>query len=117
MEDNATPIEKLFDKAGDYSKTTLDLIKLNAIDKSADFVSFVTVRMTLFIVVALFFLIINIGIALWLGELVGKLYYGFFIIAGFYALLAILLYVFRLEWIKVPVSNSVITQLLRQKEI
>jgi hypothetical protein len=39
MTDNTTPIATLFERAEDYSKTTLKLFKLNAIDKSADVAS------------------------------------------------------------------------------
>jgi len=60
----------------------------------------------------LFFLILNIGVALWLGELLGKSYYGFFIVAGFYALLALIFSIFRKQLIKNPVNNSIIEQVL-----
>ena len=116
MNENATPIEILFEKAEEYSKTTIELFKLNAIDKSAEVVSSLAVRLVIFIVVALFTLIINIGIALWLGEFLGKTYFGFFVIGGFYALIIILLYTFRYKWIKYPVSNSIISQMLKQKK-
>ena len=54
MNENATPIEILFEKAEEYSKTTIELFKLNAIDKSAEVVSSLAVRLVIFIVVALF---------------------------------------------------------------
>jgi hypothetical protein len=115
MNTAATPIESLFSKAEDYSRTTLELFKLNAIDKSADVVSSLAVRLAIFMVVALFTLVINIGVALWIGELMGKSYYGFFAVAGFYGLLSILIYVFRHQWIKAPLSETIITQMLKQK--
>jgi len=49
---------------------------------------------------------------LWLGELLGKSYYGFFIVAGFYALLALIFSIFRKQLIKNPVNNSIIEQVL-----
>jgi hypothetical protein len=112
---NASPIETLFAKAEDYGKTTIELFKLNAIDKSADVVSSLVSRLAILMVVALFILIISIGMALWIGELLGKSYYGFFVIGGFYALIAILLYTFRHQWLKYPVNNSIIAQMLKQK--
>jgi hypothetical protein len=115
MNNNATPIEALFARAEDYSRTTLELFKLNAIDKSADVVSSLAARLAILIVVALFTLIINIGVALWLGELLGKSYYGFFVVAGFYLVLSILLYAFRHQWIKQPLSDTLISQMLKQK--
>jgi hypothetical protein len=61
------------------------------------------------------FLIVNIGLALWVGKLLGDSFYGFFIVGGFYALLAIPLHIFREQWIKYPISNSIIKELLKQK--
>ena len=110
-----TPIETLFERAESYSKTSMELFRLNAIDKSADVFSSLAVRFAIFMVVALFTLVINIGIAMWLGELLGKPYYGFFVAAIFYAFVMILLYVFRHAWIKTPVSNSIIAQLMNQR--
>lgn len=115
MKDNATPIEKLFEKAEDFSKTTIELFKLNVVDKSSEIASTLAVQLVIFMVVALFTLIINIGIALWLGEMLGKTYYGFFIIGAFYFLVIIILYVFRNPWIKYPISNSIISQILKEK--
>ena len=116
MNNTATPIESLFERAEDYSKTTLELFKLSAIDKSADVFSSLAVRFAIFMVGAVFTLVINIGVAMWLGELLGKPYYGFFVVAIFYALVMSLLYLFRNEWIKTPVSNSIITQMTKQHE-
>ena len=115
MTDNATPIATLLERAEDYSKTTIELFKLHVIDKSADVVSALVTRLAVFMAIALFILIINIGIALWIGKLLGESYYGFFIIGGFYALIAILLRTFGHQWIKYPVSNSIIKQMLKQK--
>jgi phosphoglycerol transferase MdoB-like AlkP superfamily enzyme len=117
MNNNATSIETLLERAEDYSKTTIELFKLSSIDKSAEFVSSLAARLTIFMVVALFILIINIGISMWIGELLGKIYYGFFAVGGFYVLISILLYTFRDQWIKTPVSNSIINQMLKQKTI
>ena len=115
MNNTPTPMELLFEKAEDFSKTTIKLFKLNAIDKSADVASSLLSRLMVFMVVTLFIFIVNIGIALCVGELLGKSYYGFFIVGGFYALIALLFHVFRNQWIKYPISNSIIYQLQKQK--
>jgi hypothetical protein len=113
MNDIATPIETLFKRAEDYSKTSLELLKLGAIDRSADVFSSLAVKFAIFMVAALFTLIINIGIAIWLGELLGKPYYGFFVVAIFHLVVISLVFIFRHEWIKTPVSNSIITQMTK----
>ena len=115
MTDNATPIATLFERAEEYSKSTIQLFKLNAIDKSADVISSLISRIAVLIMVALSILIINIGVALWIGKLLGEPFYGFFIIGAFYSVMAILLHLFRHQWIKYPISNSIIKQILKQK--
>jgi len=115
MDATATPIKELIDRVEDYSKTTAELVKLTAIDKSAEIISSLTVQIIVFMCVAMFAFIVNIGIAMWLGELIGRPYCGFFIVAGFNALIATLFYFFRQQWIKVPVSNLIIKQMLNKK--
>lgn len=120
MEEKPTLIESLFEKSEDYLKTNLDLFKLKAIDKSADEVSTIVSKLILSIVILLIIISLNTGLALWIGELVGKLYYGFFIVAAFYVLVALLLH-FVPSLIKSPVNDSIILKMLKtnkdEKEI
>ena len=113
MEDKATPLEVLMERAEEYSKTSIKLIKLKAIDKTAEMISTLISWIVVITLVALFFMILNIGIALWIGELLGKSYYGFFIISAFYALVGILFQLFSIQWIKKPISNSIISQMIK----
>lgn len=114
MKENiATPIQELFESAGEYGKTTMELLKLKAIDKSANVISSLAAKAVLILIVAMFLLTGSIALALWLGELLGKTYYGFLVIAGFFGSIAILLLVFRNQWIKKPVSNSIVRKILQ----
>ncbi len=112
MDEQSGLIESLIEKGEQYGKTTLELLKLKTLDKSADVASNLVSWLIVIIFVVLFFLILNIGVALWLGELLGKSYYGFFIVSGFYALLALIFGIFRKQIVKNPVNNSIITQVL-----
>lgn len=116
MTDNSTPIATLFERAEDYSKTTIKLLKLNAINESADVASSLIARLVVIMTVVLSVLIINIGLAFWIGKLIGETYYGFFVIGGFYLLLAIVMQLFRDQLLKAPVSNTIIKQLLKPKK-
>ncbi|EIA07203.1 hypothetical protein [Flavobacterium frigoris] len=115
MDNKATAIETLFEKAEDYTRTTVELAKLNAIDKSADVLSSLFSRITVLIVVAMFVLLFNIGLSIWIGELLGKTYYGYFATASFYLLLAFLINGFKSQWLKIPVSNLIISKLLKKR--
>lgn len=111
----AKPIETLLGNAESYAKTTLELVKLTAIDKTSEAVSTISAKAAVFVMIALFTIIANIGLSLWIGDMLGKLYYGFFAMAGFYALVATLVYAFRESWVKHPVQNAVIEYMLKKK--
>jgi hypothetical protein len=112
MEEPSSLFSSLFEKTEQYTRSSIELLKLKALDKSAEVISTLTARLVVIAFFTLFFLILNIGVALWIGEVLGKIYFGFFIVAGFYALSGILFYIFRSTWIKKPVKNSIITQVL-----
>ncbi|MBG6062629.1 sterol desaturase/sphingolipid hydroxylase (fatty acid hydroxylase superfamily) [Flavobacterium sp. CG_9.1] len=114
MENNASTIEMLFERAEDYTRTTVELAKLNAVDKTADVMSSLLSRLTVSIVFVLFAFLANIGLSLWIGELLGKVYYGFFIVSSVYLLVAIVLYLFKDQWLKMPISNFIIVKMLKK---
>lgn len=114
MENKATTIEMLFEKAEDYTRTTIDLVKLNAVDKTADVMSSLLSRLAVSIVFVMFAFLVNIGLSLWIGELLGKPYFGFFAVSSVYLLISIVLYIYKDEWIKMPVSNFIIVKMLKK---
>ncbi len=113
MADNETTIEALIERAEAYSTSTIELVKLSTVAKSADIVSSLVTKLAVFLTIAMALLILSIGLSLWIGDMLGAAFYGFFIIGGFYVLLTILLFVFGHRWIKIPVSNAVIKQMLK----
>nr|WP_309754962.1 hypothetical protein [Flavobacterium sp.] len=114
MEDNTSTIEMLFERAEDYTKTTIDLVKLTAVDKTADVLSSLISRLTVSIIFVLFAFLVNIGLSFWVGELVGKIYYGFFIVSSIYLVLAIVLYNVKDKVLKMPISNFIIAKMLKK---
>lgn len=113
MEEKTNIVESLLERVQDYAKISIELYQLKAIDKSADIISSIASRFVVAVFTAFIFVVLNIGVALWLGELLQKTYYGFFLVAGFYSTLCVILYIFRNKLIKEPVCNSVITQALK----
>jgi len=113
--DNEMPIEKLLERAEDYGKTTIELVKLQAIDKTSEVASSLASRLVVFLIIALFAIVVNIGLSLWIGDMLGKNYYGFFAVSGFYVVLALVMHACRESWIKHPIQNSIIAQMLKEK--
>ena len=114
MGNSTTTIEKLIERVEVYCKTSFELWTLNAIYKASDLVSSLVVKLALTVVVLLLFSMINIGLALWIGESLNKYYYGFFVMAAFYLLFLFLIYVFRNKWVKSPVSDFIINESLKK---
>ena len=117
MEHNTTTIEKLIERAEIYSKTTLELYKYEAVYKSADIFSNLAVKLSITLVVVIFLLFVNIGLALFLGNYLGEVYYGFIVVGLAYLFIAITLFIFKEEWIKNPVSNFIISKMNNQDTI
>ena len=113
MEEKSNLIESLIEKATDYGKTSYELVKLKAVDKTSDVVSTVIPYSFVFVMIASFMLFFNLGVAFWLGEILGKIFYGFFIVAAFYLLMVAVIYFFMHKWLKKIISNFIIKQLLK----
>lgn len=115
MESNATTNENLnlYEKAEDYTKTSLELIKLKTIAAAADALSTVTSRIAVGAVVAFFTLFLNIGLSLWIGKLLGEYYYGFFAIALFYLIIAVIMHKTQNSIIKTPIGNMIVSSILK----
>lgn len=105
-------LESLIDSTQAYSKTSLELAKLKGVNATAKVISMLVARLCLMIAIILFLTIASIGTALWLNEVLGKPYYGFFIVSGFYLLIVLLFYFFLPQWIKKPFSKLIISEAL-----
>jgi hypothetical protein len=112
METQNGPIDMLVERAEQFGKTSIELYRLKAIGGSADVISSLIAKLAVVIFFTLFFLIMNIGIALWIGTELQSFSTGFFIVGGFYGIGWVLLFLFSGRWIKKPVRNSIITQAL-----
>lgn len=116
MESDATTNENLnlYEKAENYTKTSLELIKLKTVAAAADVLSTLTSRIAVGAVVAFFTLFLNIGISLWLGKVLGEYYYGFFAVALFYLIVAIVMHKTQHKLIKTPIGNMIVSSILKE---
>lgn len=114
METNTSRTEMLFDKAETYAKTSLELIKLKAVSKSADALSSLTSHIAIGVLVVFFSFFINIGFSLWIGKELGELYYGFLIVGGFYFLITLILFINRRAWLRQPIGQLILSILLKE---
>ena len=113
METPSQNLESLFANAGEYLETKTELWKLKMVDKTSEAVSSITEKVILIVVGLIFFLFLNIGLALLIGYWLGHNFYGFFIIAGLYAIVGLLIHSLRDKLIKTPVANSIIAKFIK----
>jgi hypothetical protein len=113
IEDRKELVEDLFEKAEAYVKTSFEIYKLKSADKLAEVIASTISLLVVILFLSFFFLMVNIGLAIWLGESMGHVYYGFFVVSGLYAIIALGLFVFRNPIIKNPIINSIISQVLK----
>jgi hypothetical protein len=117
METFETAKDRLLEKFENYSKTSIELAKLNAIDKTADVVSSLSSLMCITIVASMFVLFINIALSLYVGKLLGEYFLGFLIVSSFYLIVGIIIYISRQQLIKTPVSNMILGKLLKRVDL
>lgn len=112
IENQSTPVESLIDRVKSYVETRIDLLRLKAIDKSSSFLSLLISLIVVILISFISVILLSVGIALLLGDLLGKLYYGFFIVAGFYLITGLVLYSLREKWLKAPIADAMIKKLM-----
>jgi hypothetical protein len=110
METKSESIDLLLTSAEEFSKTNLELLKLKSIDTTADVGSTLFSRLLLILAICLFLLTLTIAISFWLGELFGKVFYGFFIVACIYGVIGIVLFIMHPK-VKARVGNALIVQM------
>jgi hypothetical protein len=113
MGDNAKLMESLLEKTVEYGKTSYELVKFKALDKTSDVVSSFAPHSLVFVLISSFILFFNLGIAFWLGEMLGKVYCGFLVVAAFYGVIGIVVHFFMHKWLKKIVCNYIIKQMLK----
>ncbi|MFT3682454.1 MAG: phage holin family protein [Ferruginibacter sp.] len=106
-------IEKLVASAGEVAETKLELLKLRAAGKVSASLSGLVALMMIMIFSGAALTIISFGFAYLIGNALGDLSYGFFIVGGFYALVGLLVFFNRKKWVQDPLSNFFIDKIIK----
>ena len=106
-------IETLLKKISEYGKASYELEKLKAIDKTSDVLSSQLAHAVVIVLFLTFMLFLNLGLAVWLGQILGEIYFGLFAIAGFYAITGFLIHLFMHRWLKRIFGDMFIKQILK----
>jgi hypothetical protein len=114
MEQTDRKVKVLLTQVEEYGKTSFELARLKTVQKLIPAATAFTGNLFVLLTLSLFILLLNIGISMWLGDLLGKPYFGFMTVAAFYLLIGIVLYFTAAKWLRKPVSRFIIKQILNQ---
>ncbi|MDP3398485.1 MAG: phage holin family protein [Bacteroidales bacterium] len=114
MEDyKGNNFEILLERSEDYIRTCIKLFKLNTINKILKVGSAIITKAVVTLFLFMFLFIASIGGSILLGETLGRLWYGFAIVAAFYGIVAIVIALFLNNWFKRMVSNFILKQIVK----
>jgi hypothetical protein len=113
MEEQRHDIDALLSDAGDYIETRATLWKLKGIESLADVSGELASGLGMIGIVAFMVMLFSVGFALLIGDLLGKSFYGFFIVGGAYFIFGLICYICRNRWLKEPFSNLLIRKILK----
>lgn len=109
---NNNSLEDILTDVKEYAELRFELVKLKTVDKFSLAASSLATRLILLLVSVIFLLMANIGLALYLGYLLGENYYGFLIMAGFYLLLGVVFFLGKEKWFRRPLRDLIIKKTL-----
>lgn len=113
MSDQEKPIETLLEQTIEHAEKSIKLVKLKTLDKTSEVVSsFIPHSIVLVLIIGLF-LFLSLGIAIWLGELMGSNSFGFFVVAAFYGILGLIVHFFMHNMLKKKICDYIIKQVLK----
>ncbi len=105
-------LKNLFEMSKEYVDMKIELGKLKIVDKSAAVSSTLITLVALLLIAFLAVGLLSIGLALWIGKLMDNSYWGFAVVGGFYLVLLIIFYLLRVKWIKKPLAENLIHEML-----
>ncbi len=113
MGEYAKLYDELFDKAKEYTTTSYELMKLKTLEKATSVLSSFVSRVVVAVFVVAFVLFISFAASFWLGDVLGKYYYGFLIVGGVYALAAVIARFFVFKRMKKSVGDVIVMHILK----
>ena len=113
-EENTFLTDHLLTKVENFSKTSIELMKLKAINKVANSGANIINYFVVIFILSLICISLNMGLSLFLNQIYKNNYSGFFMVAGI-NLLILILYYFFYPLLKSKFKNSIIEKLAELK--
>lgn len=108
--------QKLIDKITEYVNVRKDLVLLKSVDKGSQIFANLIGGVLIFLFAALAFVFGSFALSFYLSEILGNSYIGFLIVAGFYLLIAIILYSIKDNYLEKKFMNVIIAKFFKDKK-
>lgn len=108
-------MQEIIDKLKEYVDTRLRLAKLVAIEKSASVVAEVVAILIISVFLLLAFLFVSLALGFYISELLGNSYSGFFIVALFYFLVALVVFLIKGNILERSIVNTIIRKTFKEE--
>ncbi len=108
MDDNKTVAGKIIDNARDIVETSYKLLVIKVVDKATKILSSALAAVTFFVIGFFVVLFLGIGTAIWIGEALENMKAGYFITAGIFILLILIIYLLRRKIVFPVLRDSII---------
>lgn len=110
MEQLKTSAQQLKDHVGEYVNTYIQITKAKATQGASTAASGVAIGIAALFLGIFFLFFLFCGLALWIGALMDNRQAGFFIVAGFFLLLIVLIFALRKKVIVPLIQNAIISK-------
>ncbi|MCC7232900.1 MAG: phage holin family protein [Bacteroidia bacterium] len=117
MESENNSLNRLAASVQEYIETRAEIVRLSAVEKSSRMAASLVSMLVFVILLSLVLVFLSIALAYGLSEWIGRAYSGFLIVGGMYLLTALVLFLNREKWLKAPVMNQMIRNLLKRTHV
>lgn len=117
MKSESNVTDTLFERMKEFSFAYAELIKLKAINVATEIISAIIPDVIFTLLMFTVTLFLTIGIAVWLGGVMGKLYLGFLLVGSFYLLIGLISHFIMRGWLKRRLGNYFIKNIFRDIDL
>lgn len=108
MKLNLDEIDDIIVNLKSYTTTSIDIVKLEAIERTSSFIANFISGLIIGMIVLLFAIFASLGIGIYLSELLSNYYLGFGMVSTAYLIIGIFLIIGRKTLINKPIQNRII---------
>ena len=111
MENVLVKVEELADSLKEYANVRIDMVRFEAAEKTSKVVSDLSARIAVAVIALLFLFFFGMALGYALADLTGRTWLGFLIVAAFYFVICLWIWLAREHVFRLPVMNSMIKHL------